>query len=196
MTHPALSRIARACVAGAAFLSSSSALAAVPMISSVTVSNPYTPANTMMYQVIVRVSNHAADADHIATVGFAPDGTDCATGTWTTAPAQQFATTNSKTWILYDFQPGTRYDYKVQVGSGASARTRCGNLGVPRLPASLAAVNLQFDKGAFDTKYVLLDTDDCGTTARAYLVAVDTDTENIVWYLDVAARSTLGGTLQ
>jgi hypothetical protein len=191
------SRIALAC-AFAAFLPSA-ASATVPSIQSVAVSNPYTPANTMMFQVTVRVRNHAADADHIASVGFAPRGTVCTTGTWKMGNEQQFATTNSKSWMLYDFQPGSRYDYKVQVGSGSTAKTQCGALGTPRLPTNLGALNLQFAKRAYDTKYVVFDTDDCGTgtgtsAPRSYLVAVDTDTEQVVWYLDVAARGTLGGT--
>jgi hypothetical protein len=182
----------------AAVLASDPAAAAVPPIQSVRVAHPYVPANTMMFQVTVRVRDHAADADHVATVGFAPSGTDCATGTWRTAPAQQFDTVNARTWILYDFLPGAAYDYKVQVGSGATARTQCGALGSPRLPANLQALNFQYAKGSYDTRYVVLDVEDCGTgtgrsAAREYLVAVDTDAETVVWYLDVASRSSLGG---
>ncbi len=176
----------------------SPAHAAVPAIQSVAISNPYVPANTMMVEVRVRVRNHAADADHLASVGFATRGTDCTTGTWTMAPQQQFATTNSRSWMLYNFQPGGAYDYKVQVGSGSTARTQCGALPTPRLPTNLAALDLQYAKRSYDTRYVLFDTFDCGSgtgtgAARSYLLAVDTDNESIVWYLDVAARSTIGG---
>jgi hypothetical protein len=59
-------------------------VAAVPTVDAVVVSNPYSPANTMMYEVTARVSDHAADSDHVGTVGFAPSGTNCATGTSTT----------------------------------------------------------------------------------------------------------------
>ena len=45
---------------------------------------------------------------------------------------------------------------------------------------------------------MLFDTFDCGTgtgsgAARSHLLAVDTETESIVWYLDVGSRSSLGG---
>ena len=180
-----------------AFLASP-ARAAVPAIQSVAVSNPFTPTNTMMYDVRVRVRAAANDADHDARVGFAPSGTDCTSGTWTMGPTQRFATTNILTWTLYHFQPGTTYDYKVQVGSGSTARTRCGALGTPDLPPNLAALNLQFAKHAYDSPYVLVDAFDCGSGtggsgSRGYLLAVDTETETIVWYLDVVSRSTLGG---
>src|SRR4030095_7036987 len=180
-----------------AFLASP-ALAAVPAIQSVAISNPYTPANSMMFAVRVRVRAAGNRADHDARVGFAPSGTDCASGTWTMGPVQRFATTTTRTWTLYHFQPGTTYDYKVQVGSGSSARTRCGALGTPDLPANLAALNLQYAKGADDRPYVLVDACDCGSGtgaggSRGYLLAVDTETEAIVWYLDAGSRSTLGG---
>jgi hypothetical protein len=195
MKHLRLAHLACACAAASV---SGSTYAAVPMIDSVAIANPHSPANTMMYQVTVQVRDYAPDADHTASVGFAPRGTACATGTWNIGLEQQFDTTNTRSWILYNFQPGTRYDYKVQVGSGSTARTRCGALGTPRLPTNLAALNPQFSKGAYETKYVLVDTVDCGssttgTASRSYLIGLDTDTENIVWYLDVAAMSSLGG---
>jgi hypothetical protein len=151
-----------------------------------------------MFDVRVRVRAAANDTDHDARVGFAPSGTDCATGTWTMGREQRFATTNVLTWTLYHFEPGAAYDYKVQVGSGSTARTRCGSLGTPQLPANLTALNLQFAKHAYDSRYVVFDTFDCGTgtgstAARSHLLAVDTETESIVWYLDVQSRSTLGG---
>jgi hypothetical protein len=176
----------------------SPALAAVPAIQNVAISNPHAPANTMMFEVRVRVRAAANDADHDARVGFAPSGTSCATGAWKMGREQRFATTNVLTWTLYNFQPGVAYDYKVQVGSGSTARTQCGALGTPQLPVNLAALNLQFAKRAPDTPYVLFDTFDCGsgtgaTASRSHLLAVDTDSESIVWYLDVQSRSALGG---
>ncbi len=168
-----------------------------PTIEDVSISQPYEPANTMMFAVAVALSDHDDDPLHDVTVGHAPDGTDCATGTWTFGPVQRFATDDTMSSILYGFQPGEAYDYKVQVGS--DGQTRCGDLGTPELPANLAALNLTYTKTQYATRYVLLDTDDCGYTSdgsserRMYVVAIDADTEQIVWYLDVASRSTIGG---
>jgi hypothetical protein len=74
--------------------------------------------------------------------------------------------------------------------------TECGVLGTAQLPAELAALHFDYSKGDYATRYVLMDTDDCGDskTVRRHLLALDPETESIVWYLDVAARSTIGGT--
>jgi hypothetical protein len=168
--------------------------AVIPTIDDVSIANPYDPANTMMFAVTVTVSNRGKDAAHDATVGFAPHGTDCESGVWNWGPSQRFDTKDALTWILYNFEPGEPYDYKVQLGT----ETKCGELGTPALPPTLAAIGLTFTKGDYQTKYVVFDTDDCSSTDKAsaaqrYLIAVDPATEHIVWYLDVAANSSLGG---
>jgi hypothetical protein len=160
-------------------------------IEDVSIAAPYSPANTMMFEVAVTLSDHADDDDHDVSVGFAPHGTDCETGDWKMGKVQRFADTDTLSWILYNFQPGETYDYKVARG----ADVECGALGTPELPAALAALQFTYDKGDHATRYVLMDTDDCGGTdeSRRYVIALDPETENIVWYLDVAARSTAGG---
>lgn len=170
-------------------------LAIIPTITSVTPTNPYSPANTMMYAVTVVVSGAFNDADHDAKVGFAVAGTNCAAGAWNFSHVERFRTSATNTWTLYNFQPGVAYDYKVEVGYG-SPNTQCGSLGTPSLPTNLANLNLTYaGAGGFSTPYVVLDTDDCdsGGGPRRYLIAIDTSTDAIVWYLDVQARSTLGG---
>jgi hypothetical protein len=166
---------------------------AAPTIADVSIANPYAPANTMMYAVTVTASSHGADAAHDATVGFARRGTDCETGTWMMGPVKRFETEDALTWILYNFKPGDPYDYKVQLGS----EIQCGELGSPALPASLGALNLTFTKGQHQSNYLLFDTDDCAADPKLggqrYLLAVDPALESIVWYLDVAGRSTIGG---
>src|SRR6185436_1341870 len=114
---------------------------------------------------------------------------------WKWARSQTFDATGTRTWTLYNFVPGTAYRYKVMVGDPSGVvRVQCGRLPTPRLPTELANLNLQFAKsGAYDAKYMILETDDCGAGtprgARYYVVAVDTDEEAIVWYLDVAAMA-------
>ena len=166
---------------------------APPTIEAVAVSHPYVPANTMMYAVSVTVSSRGADAAYDAKVGFARRGTDCATGSWKMGRVQRFDTDHTLTWTLYNFEPGELYDYRVQLGS----EVECGELGSPTLPPALEALDLQFTKGAYQTKYLVFDTDDCSATkdkgGKRYLIAVDAAAESIVWYLEVAARSTIGG---
>jgi hypothetical protein len=111
--------------------------------------------NTMMYTVTVTVSAIAADVDHVAKVGFTDDYQSCRDPTtiWKWAPEQTFDTTDTRTWTLYNFQPGTAYYYKVQIG-GASASTHrwyCGALATtdvptPTIPTALAALDLEFHK--------------------------------------------------
>jgi hypothetical protein len=188
------------------------ALAAVPrIVGSPVVLNPsfHGVANTMMYTVTVEVTGHADDADHVAVVGYTDDYTTCAGSQWTDAPAQTFDTTSTRTWTLYNFQPGTTYYYRVRVGPLRGAtRLRCGKLETalaptPTLPTNLGYLNLQFDKaGAADpvqSKYVLMESDDCGATpasaagARDYVFVVDPERETIVWYLDLKAMTGLVG---
>jgi hypothetical protein len=161
--------------------------------------------NTMMYDVTVTVSGYANDADHAAVVGFTTesDYTTCnATTTWTWAPTQTFDTTATRTWRLWNFQPGTTYYYKARVGRPGMYRSTCGVLSTteaptPTVPPELAALEIQYAKSGdpFYTKYVLMETDDCGASAADprgaddYLVVLDPENETIVWYLDIPAVS-------
>jgi hypothetical protein len=107
-------------------------------------------------------------------------------------------------WTLYNFKPGTTYYYKVLIGDGTTSPTKvCGELTTtaaptPTLPANLGYLDLQIS-GTGASKYVVFDTDDCsasGTSsmgAKQYFVAVDVANQAIVWYLDIAAMSSLGG---
>jgi hypothetical protein len=164
-------------------------------------------ANTMMYDVRVTVDGTGADADHVARVGYVPtaDYTTCgdATVEWKWASSQTFDTSDTRTWSLYNFLPGTAYTYKIEVGDpSGTTRVKCGNLqtmaaATPRLPTYLGYLNLQYAKSGapYDTNYVIFETNDCGQGAPGgpnyYIVAVDVDAETIVWYLDVAAMSGL-----
>jgi hypothetical protein len=164
-------------------------------------------ANTMMYDVRVTVDGTGSDADHTARVGFVPtsDYTTCSDTTveWKWASSQTFDTTTARTWRLYNFVPGTAYTYKVELGDpSGTTRVKCGNLrttasATPELPTYLGRLNLQYAKSgaAYDTKYVLFETQDCGHGEPGgpsyYIVAVDVDAEAIVWYLDIAAATGL-----
>jgi len=164
--------------------------------------------NTMMYTVTVTVDGFAADADHAAVVGFTDDYTTCAGSVWKYSLPKFFDTTATRTWTLYNFEPGQTYYYKVRVGppTGGTARMVCGELTTmaaptPTLPANLANLNLVYDKAGpsnrFRSRYVLMETDDCGATAtstmnaRDYLIVVDPLAESIVWYLDLRAMTNL-----
>ncbi len=186
---------------------SNAAFAVVPrIVGTPVVENPSFDGvpNTMMYSVTVTVDGFANDADHTAMVGFTSDYTTCnGTTSWTWAPSQVFDTTATRTWKLWNFQPDVTYYYKVRVGSpGSTFRTRCGVLETvaaptPTVPEDLAALKFQYEKSGepFDTKYVLMETDDCGGTVASpmasqdYLVALDTVNETIVWYLDLSAMT-------
>jgi hypothetical protein len=156
--------------------------------------------NTLMYDVTVTVDGTAADADHAAAVGYVPDAdfTSCtdASVPWKWARSQTFDVTDTRTWTLYNFVPGTAYRYTVMVGDpSGTVRVRCGTLPTPVLPTNLANLNLEFTKSGapYDAKYLVLETNDCGAGgsggAKYYLVAVDIENEAIVWYLDVAAMT-------
>jgi hypothetical protein len=164
--------------------------------------------NTMMYDVTVTVDGTGADASHAAVVGYVADSdyTACdATVGWKWSHAEVFDDTDTRTWTLYDFVPGTVYRYKVVVGDpSGTVRVRCGILRTkaaptPTLPPDLAALNLQYElAGAShpsEAKYIILETDDCGfgspRGAKYYVVAVDPAHEAIVWYLDIAALTGL-----
>ena len=190
------------------------AQAAVPrIVGTPVVTNPTFNgvANTMMYDVAVTVSNTGADPAHVARVGYTSEDyyTTCGgTVEWKWAHSETFDTTDTHTWRLYNLLPGKTYYYKVVVGSGPMARTRCGTLETaaaptPTLPAPLADLNLRYDRrGPMhppDTKYVLVETDDCGGSgtsfagARSYVVVLDPAEEAIVWYLDIGAVSRVRG---
>ena len=162
--------------------------------------------NTMMYTVTVTVDGTGSDADHTARVGFAPEDeyVGCNDTAWKWSHAETFDTTDTRSWTLYNFVPGTAYYYRVRVGSGASARSRCGVLETaatptPVLPEELGYLNIRYAKSGapFDTRYVLVETDDCGGSggtsdgATNYYVVLDAVNETIVWYLDVAAAAGL-----
>jgi hypothetical protein len=189
------------------------ALAVVPrLVGKPVIANPSFDgvANTMMYTVTLTVDGTGADAEHTARVGFAPasEYTTCRGTTWKWSQPQTFDTATTRTWTLYNFVPGTAYYYRILVGTGPTARSSCGLLRTvaaptPRLPTNLGYLNFNFERGGpghpSDTKYVILETDDCGASgtmlggARDYLVAIDTEHEAIVWYLDVAAAAGLRG---
>ncbi len=187
----------------------SSALARAPRIVSTTVDNPSFGgvANTMMYTVTVTVDGTGADADHGAKVGFTDLYTSCTdpTTVWKWAPSQTFDTTDTRTWTLYNFQPGTTYYYKVRVGGARSRISACGVLtttlaATPTIPPDLANLDIEFSKPGDPpaTKYVIMETGDCGrrpsgVDATDYLLALDVEHESIVWYLDVPATSGISG---
>jgi hypothetical protein len=162
--------------------------------------------NTMMYTVTVRVSDTYDDEAHTAVVGFtdiAPRRAGaCSSGPFQFSQPQVF-NTDTRTWTLYNFQPGTPYYYKVRIGAPGSYRVYCGELAtaetpVPTIPDDLDALDIQVTRApgaTVHTKYVLMDTDDCGgRRALGYLLVVDTSTGEIVWYLDVdAAASDIAG---
>jgi hypothetical protein len=187
-----------------------SAFAVVPMfVGDPVVANPSFNgvANTMMYTVTVTVDGYAADADHAAVVGFTDSYTTCTGSTWKWSQPKFFDTTDTRTWTLYNFEPGQTYYYRVRVGppTGGTNRNVCGELTTtaaptPTLPTNLANLNLQYDKAGptnrFRTRYVMMETDDCGATAmstRDYLIVVDPLREEIVWYLDLRAMTNIAG---
>jgi hypothetical protein len=197
-------------VAFVAALVPSAALAAVPrIIGAPVVENPSFDGieNTMMYDVTVTVDGLGSDPAHTAVVGYLPDDeyTTCnAVAAWKWSPSQAFDTADTRTFRLYNFQPGTLYHYKVLVGTGPHRRARCGILETaaaptPTLPTSLDDLNIDFAKAGrahrFESKYVLLETDDCGASgvsisgATDYLIVVDPVNETIVWYLDIPATA-------
>jgi hypothetical protein len=167
--------------------------------------------NTLMYDVRVTVDSLGTDAGHTAMVGYVSedDYTTCASPVtpWKWTQSQAFDTTKSRTFTLYNFVPGTAYYYKVMVGDPTTGitRTKCGELSTaiaptPTLPEDLGYLNIQYRKAGpknpYETKYVMLETDDCGSTgsgplgdAKYYLVVLDPTAESIVWYLDISAAT-------
>jgi hypothetical protein len=172
-----------------------------PKVVAVTVDNPsfHRVANTMMYTLTVTVDDTWDNARHDAMVGFTTRGrfggdvSECPAQTaYTWSPHVQRFDAPTRRWTLYNFQPGEEYYYAIRTGTRGNYEYSCGALETaaaptPTLPIALADLNLIVDNssGEYHTKYVLFDSDDCG--GRNHLLAVDADTGNIVWYLDVKA---------
>ena len=208
-----LSRLVRA-----SFAVGVTALALVPRISAAATHKPnYTPtvqtavvanpvfhgrANTMMYTVAATVDDTYSNERHKGAIGVTSTAagsgmasTTCLASTeYTWSPIEQvFDTRDTRTWTIYNLQPGTAYYYSVRTGeSAATYQYYCGALTTaavptPTVPATLAALNLTVERlGDYGTKYVMFDTDDCDPHGN-HLVAVDADTGNLVWYLDIPA---------
>ena len=166
-----------------------------PTVIAVSVANPTfhgTP-NTMMYTVTATVDDTFDNAQHEGVVGFTTETGCDDTVSYTWSPdTQTFARGSTRTWTLYNLQPGVEYHYVVRTGTAGAYQYACGDLATsdaptPTLPTALEDLDLVVDNssGAYFTKYVMFDTDDCA--GRNYLVAVDADTGNIVWYLDTEA---------
>ena len=195
-----LSRSAGAAAIVGALLSPSVASATThrpsytPRVIAVSVANPAfhgTP-NTMMYTVTATVDDAYDSPQHEAVVGFTTDVGCDDTVQYTWSPDTQTFDKATRTWTLYNFQPGVAYHYVVKTGTAGAYQYTCGDLATaeaptPTLPQALDDLDLVVDNssGAYFTKYVMFDTDDCA--GRNYLVAVDADTGNIVWYLDTEA---------
>ena len=70
--------------------------------------------NTMMYTVTVEVDGIAANANHNGIVAYMSDddyatvGCDDDAVTWKNSKVQVFDTTYTRTWTLYNFQPGEK----------------------------------------------------------------------------------------
>ena len=192
--------LALALVPGAAF-------AATPTVIDVALSQPtfHGEANTLMVQAIVTVDDVADDAFHDATVGYvrASDYDACdATTPWKySADVQRFDDGDERTWTLYNFVPNVGYRYVVRTGSAGTYLYSCGRLPRVSLPQPLAALNFQYEAAGashpVETRYVLLNLDDCGASTpsgvHANLFALDTQNRSIVWYLDVAAMTGISG---
>ncbi len=118
-------------------------------------------------------------------------------GDWTAAAE------NNQT--LWNFKPGVTYQYRVESDDADAA---VATLGTPTLPTELSGITLTLDgevdgSGApeYDTRYVLVDTTDCGDT-KAYLMAVNVFRNPatggglvpfISWYQDVDEATGLTG---
>jgi hypothetical protein len=173
-----------------------------PKVIDVSVDNPsfHGVPNTMMYTLTVTVDDTYDNARHDAMVGFTTTdrfGGDPAVGcpaetAYKWSPHVQTFDTDTRRWTLYNLQPGQAYYYAIRTGTRGNYEYTCGALETaaaptPMLPTTLADLNLVVDNssGDYHTEYVVFDSDDCD--ARNYLLAVDADTRNIVWYLDVQA---------
>jgi hypothetical protein len=189
----------RTCASVAAWSFTSVASAAThtpsytPVVLSASVANPsfHDKPNTMMYTVTATVDDTYDDEHHDGVVGFTTDPS-CGEGVdyqWSPHTQRYLRNTDTRTWTLYNLQPGVQYYYAVRTGIEGSYQYHCGDLGTPTLPQALDDLDLVVDNSsdAYHTKYVVFDTDDCAGVN--YLVAVDADSGNIVWYLDIEAVS-------
>jgi hypothetical protein len=208
--HPSFATAVRSiAVPALLWLLSSQAVAAThradytPRVVSVSVTNPvfHGVPNLMMYRLTATVDDTYDNARHEAVVGVTttppPPGYPraCptnATYTWSRQVHRYAAPQATKSWTLYNFQPGTHYYYAIRTGTAGNYEYRCGALTTraaptPRLPRALEELALVVDNSSEDyfSKYVLFDTDDCDT--HNHLVALDADTKKIVWYLDIPA---------
>jgi hypothetical protein len=186
-------------VSGTAF----PAAGAAPRVLDVALSHPtfLGSPNTLMVEAVVTVDDVADDVLHDATVGYvlAGDYVACdGTTPWKySTDVQRFDDSDTRRWTLYNFVPEVPYRYVVRTGSGGAYRYSCGRLPSVSLPAPLASLNFQYEAAgpahAFETRYVLLNLDDCGGTrgARANLFVLDAVNESMVWYLDMAAMTGL-----
>ena len=174
-----------------------------PLVTTAVVSNPvfHGRANTMMYAVRVTVDDTFPNERHrgafgITSVAPASGGMSATTcldpSEYTWSPVEQLFDAPRRTWTVYNLQPGTAYYYAVRTGESDSYAYYCGALATtaaptPTVPDTLADLNLTVESsGSYSTKYVMFDTDDCDAHGN-HLVAIDADTGNIVWYLDIPA---------
>jgi hypothetical protein len=177
-----------------------------PTVTSAVVENPEFNGvpNTMMYTVTVTVDDTYDNMRHRGEIAFTSKGAGVgnpAAGcpattdyTWSSA-SHVFSDADTWTFPLYNLQPGTSYYYMVRTGTSANYKYSCGALTTkaaptPTVPSALADLNLSVDNSShvYATKYVMFDTDGCGENEN-YLVAMDADTGNIVWYLNIPAVS-------
>jgi hypothetical protein len=171
-------------------------------VSGVTVTNPvfHGEPNLMMYTVTATADDTFDDERHDAAVGFTTTAPParyphaCPSGaTYAWSPTKRFSRSDTLSWTLYNFQPGTNYYYAIRTGSPGYYEYTCGALWTadaptPKLPDALdelaGALTLEKSSGS-NTKYVMFDTDDCDE--HNHIVALDTTTGRIVWYLDLPA---------
>ncbi len=101
----------------------------------------------MMYTVTATVDDAYDDEHHDGVVGFTTD-TACGDGVdyaWSPHTQRFLRNTDTKTWTLYNFQPGVQYYYAVRTGTAGSYQYACGDLGTPTLPQALDDVDLVVD---------------------------------------------------
>jgi hypothetical protein len=177
----------------------------VPTVEEVHVLSPIfhgTP-NTMMFTLVVRADHLLDNSLHDAVVGHVPasefQACDGSTSWSWSSNVQRFAgPTDTLEWTLYNFLPEVPYRYVVRTGAGGNYRYACGDLPLPTLPGSLAALNFRYDDASTSaTRYVLLDMDDCGASGassvggRSNFLVLDTANQAVVWYADLVSMTGL-----
>jgi hypothetical protein len=175
----------------------------VPTVLGVTIANPEFGGepNTMMFTLTVGVDDTLDNELHDAVVGYVPSASykacDKSTPWKYSSEIQRFTMEQETlTWTLYNFVPDTEYRYVVRTGYGGNYKYSCGVLPIPTLPTVVGALNFQYETAGpmhpYETRYVMLNMDDCGATGRsgegshAQLIVLDTDEQTAVWYLDMA----------